>query len=293
MRDGATYPDGDMLNEKSLSAKKFLYLSRFIHENYGIKVPDSKKVMIEARLFRRMRDAGHRTIDEYLDYAFSQDGKIHELVNLVDAITTNKTDFFREPAHFDILCNKIIPRIMSQKVFSTSSRLRVWSAACSTGEEAYTIAMVLSEFAKERMSFRYDILASDLSTRVLRKAHRALYREDQIKDIPQELRRKYLWRSKDRTLELIKIDDQLRNAVTFRRINLMNDDFGIQKKMHIIFCRNVMIYFTKKDQERLVHKFSKVLDDDGFLVLGHSENLAGLNIPFVQVMSTIYQKKKL
>jgi len=280
-----------MLNKESFSAKHFSNLARFIQENYGIKVPDSKKVMIESRLRRRMRQVGYCSIDEYLDYAFSPDGRHHELVNLVDVITTNKTDFFREPSHFDILCNKILPRIMSRKSFSTFSTLKVWSAACSTGEEPYTLAMVLSEFAERRGGLRYDILASDLSTRVLKKAHSALYSEDQVKDIPITLRGKYLLRSKDRALELVKINDQLRNTVTFRRINLMVDDFGIREKMHIIFCRNVMIYFTKEDQERLVKNFSKVLADEGFLFLGHSETLATLNIPFIQVMPTIYQKK--
>jgi len=290
-KGGVFYSDGDTLTRESFSAEHFLNLARFIQGNYGIKVPDSKKLMIESRLRRRMRQVGQGSIDEYLDYAFSQDGRRHELINLVDAVTTNKTDFFREPAHFDILCNDILPRVMSRNTFCNFSTIRVWSAACSTGEEPYTLAMVLNEFAERKGGVKFDILASDLSTRVLKKAHSALYREEQIKDIPVIMRGKYLLKSKDRALELVKINDQLRKMVTFRRINLMVDDFGIREKMHIIFCRNVMIYFTKEDQERLVNKFSKILDDGGFLFLGHSETLAALDIPFVQVMPTVYQKK--
>jgi len=279
------------LSKETFSGKHFQNLSSFIQDNYGIKMPDSKQVMLESRLRRRMRQTGYDSIDDYLEYVFSPEGRRDELVHMVDTVTTNKTDFFREPVHFTILCDQIIPRIIAGKAFSGSSRLRIWSSACSTGEEPYTLAMVLHEFAERNGSLRYSILASDLSTRVLKIAHRAVYNEEQIQDIPLRLREKYLLRSKDRSLGLVQIREHLRESVTFRRINLMADDFDLREKMHIIFCRNVLIYFAKNAQERLMHKFADLLEPGGFLFIGHSESLAGMEVPFTSVAQTVYQKK--
>ncbi|RJX35976.1 MAG: protein-glutamate O-methyltransferase CheR [Desulfurivibrio sp.] len=274
-----------------MSPKLFRHLARFIQDNYGIKMPDSKKVMLEARLRRRMRQIGYDSIGDYLDYVFSPDGRRNELVHMIDHVTTNKTGFFREPVHFPFLCDQIIPRITGSRNFSGSSILKVWSAACSTGEEPYTLAMVINEFAEQKGALRFSILASDLSTRVLKIASQGVYTEEQIQDIPLRLREKYLLRSKDRGLRLVQMGEMLRGAVTFRRINLMDDDFGIQEKMHIIFCRNVLIYFEKQKQQRLVHKFADQLEPQGFLFIGHSESLAGLEVPFVSMAQTVYQKK--
>lgn len=279
------------MSKETFSTKHFRHLSRFIQDNYGIKMPDSKQVMLESRLRRRMRQTGYSSIGDYLDYVFSPEGRRKELVHMVDTVTTNKTDFFREPVHFTILCDRIIPRITAGRNFSGSAKLRVWSSACSTGEEPYTLAMVLHEFAEKNGSLPYSILASDLSTRVLKIAHRGVYNEDQIKEIPLRLREKYLLRSKDRALGLVQIREQLRESVTFRRINLMDDDFNIKEKMHIVFCRNVLIYFEKNEQERLMHKFADLLEPGGFLFIGHSESLTGMEVPFVSVAQTIYQKK--
>jgi len=279
-----------MVNKETFSPQKFLTLSRFIQDNYGIKMPMGKKTMLESRLRRRMLQVGYSSIDQYLDYVFSSEGTKNELVNMVDVITTNKTDFFREPHHFDILANKIIPHITASRFFTPSSFLRVWSSACSSGEEPYTLAMVLTELAENNGGLKFSILASDLSTRVLRKAHSGVYKEEQIAEIPQRFRKKYLLRSKESSLGLVQMGAALRKAVTFRRINLMDDDFAIKDKFHIIFCRNVLIYFQKDEQERLMLKFSKQLEPGGFLFIGHSESLLGMDIPFDQVEPTVYRK---
>jgi len=282
---------GYRLSKETFSANHFRHLARFIQDNYGIKMPDSKQVMLESRLRRRMRQAGFSSIEDYLDYVFSPQGRREELVHMVDTVTTNKTDFFREPVHFTILCDRIIPRITAGRAFTGPAKLKVWSSACSTGEEPYTLAMVLQEFAEKNGALHYSILASDLSTRVLKIAQRGVYNEDQIQDIPLGLREKYLLRSKDRALRLVQIREHLRESVTFRRINLMDDDFNIPEKMHIIFCRNVLIYFEKNEQERLMHKFAGLLEPGGFLFIGHSESLASMDVPFASVAQTIYQKK--
>ena len=279
-----------MKSKETLSNKTFLELARFIQGKYGIKMPASKKVMLESRIRRRMRQIGYNCIDEYLKYVFSGAGKKHELINMVDFITTNKTDFFREPAHFDILATKAIPQIISSQLFSSSCTLNVWSSACSSGEEAYTLAMVLSEVAEKNERFKFNILASDLSTRVLKKACQGIYSEELIDDIPMTFREKYLLKSKNRALQLVQIQKHLRKRVTFRRINLMAEDFGIKDKMHIIFCRNVLIYFQKEEQQRLMVKFARQLEPGGFLFIGHSESLSGMDVPFCQVVPTIYKK---
>ncbi|HIJ79371.1 MAG: protein-glutamate O-methyltransferase CheR [Desulfobulbaceae bacterium] len=270
------------------STNKILELSQFIETNYGIKMPASKKVMLESRLRRRMRQVGYTSIAEYLDFVFSSEGKRHELGNMVDAITTNKTYFFREPKHFDILVAKVIPQIISSGF--TPSPLRVWSSACSSGEEPYSIAMMLGELAEDNHRLKFNILASDLCTKVLKKACRAVYNEEEIKDIPLYYRKKYLLKSKESALGLVQVAEHLRNMITFRRINLMADDFGVKKRMHVIFCRNVLIYFQKDQQERLILKFGRQLEPGGFLFIGHSESLVGMNVPFCQVLPTVYQK---
>ena len=279
-----------MLDNETLSTKQFSRLATFVQENYGIRLPDAKKLMIEARLRRRLKWSGFQTFTEYLDHVFSPAGQGGELIHMVDAITTNKTDFFREPSHFDILCKEILPNLLAAKTFIGGSILRIWSAACSSGEEPYTLAMVLSEFAERTPGFRFRIYASDISTKVLKQAYRGVYREDQISAIPLHLRQKYFLRSKDRHLELVQVNECLRRMVTFQRINLMDDNFGLKERIHIIFCRNVMIYFDKDSQERLIGKFHKQMVPGGHLFIGHSESLSGMPVPFTLIAPTVYKR---
>ncbi len=273
-----------------LSERRFEALARFIQDNYGIKMPRSKKVMVEARLRRRMGQAGFQGLEQYLDYVFSPDGQRRELVHMVDIITTNKTEFFREPSHFELLRDQILPRCTAEGLGRRSSPLRLWSAACSSGEEPYTLAMVLREFAEGHAPFHFEILASDVSSRMLHKAVNGVYSEEEVAAIPMPFRHKYLLRSKDRQLALVQVDEALRRLVTFRRINLMADDFRIRGRLHVIFCRNVLIYFSKEDQASLVRRFWRCLAPGGYLFVGHSESLAGLDAPFSSVATTVYRR---
>lgn len=278
------------MDKQTLSARQFTHLASFIQENYGIKLPDAKKLMIEARLRRRLRSTGFENFTRYLDHVFSPDGQAGELIHMVDAITTNKTDFFREPSHYDYLCRQVLPKLLSRESFSGASPLRIWSAACSSGEEPYTLAMVLSEFAEQSGGFHYQIHASDISTKVLKKASCGVYREEQVAGIPLRLRQKYLLRSKDRHLALVQVNDCLRRQVSFQRINLMDADFGLREKMHIIFCRNVLIYFGKDRQEQLIGRFHRQMLPGGFLFIGHSESLGGMGVPFAVTTPTVYRR---
>lgn len=276
----------------AMNRAEFQRLSAFIESEYGIKLPPDKQTMLEARLRKRLRALGMSSFAEYCAYVFeSHDGE-DEFVFMMDAVTTNKTDFFREPAHFEHLVRTILPDMITKRGTGLAQPLMIWSAGCSTGEEPYTLAMVLAEFTRHYpgIQFEYVILATDLSTRVLYIAQRGVYDEQRIQPIPSDLRRLYLLRSRERKRGLVRIIPELRARVRFRRLNLMEDNFGFREPMDIIFCRNVIIYFDRPTQERLINNFHRHLCPGGYIFMGHSETLNGLNVPFKQVAPTIYQK---
>lgn len=271
--------------------KIFQQFSSFIYDQVGIQLPPSKKTMLEARLQKRLKAHTFDTFEEYGQFVFSTQGQQSELVHLIDVVTTNKTDFFREPGHFDFLTQTALPSIIGKRDRSPANPVRIWSAGCSSGEEPYTLAMVASEFNDEQGDFHFSILASDISTRILETARKAIYPEDRTDDIAMYLKKKYLLRSRDRQRSLIRICPELRAKIAFKRINFMDDDFGLREKMDIIFCRNVVIYFDKSTQQTLMQKFHHQLRPGGYLFLGHSETLNGINVDFKAVGSTVYQKK--
>ncbi|MBE0617407.1 MAG: methyltransferase domain-containing protein, partial [Proteobacteria bacterium] len=201
---------------------------------------------------------------------------------------TNKTDFFREPQHFEYLVRAALPELVR-----TGAGLRrpvaVWSAGCSTGEEPYTLAMVLAEVAESLPGVRYLILATDISTAVLHKAQQAVYEEERILPVAAPLRKKYLLRSRDRTRSLVRVAPELRQHVRFRMLNFMDGSFGLRESMDVIFCRNVMIYFDRETQEALLNRFCRHLAPGGYVFLGHSETINGLQVPLTQVAPTIYR----
>ena len=273
----------------ALSEKTFGRFSSLIYDEVGIMLPSAKKIMLEARLNKRLRAGGFRTFDDYADFVFSAAGREKELVSLIDVVTTNKTDFFREPGHFDYLAKVAIPTLIDSHEAGFKSPFKIWSAGCSSGEEPYTMSMVLSEFAATRPGFRASILATDISTAVLAKAKNAVYSEESVEAIPLGLKKKYLLKSKDKNKLLVRIAPQQRAMITFQRLNFM-EEFGMREHMDVIFCRNVIIYFDKPTQERLLNRFHRQLVSGGYLFLGHSETISGLNVPLKPVASTVYRK---
>lgn len=265
----------------SLSLKDFSRLKDFIYSQCGINITDVKRTMLEARLQKRLKTLNMPSFSSYCDYLFSREGIENELIQMIDVVTTNKTDFFREPAHFQYLTEKALPEILRN--FGKQKTISVWSAGCSSGEEPYTLAMVLKEFG-----CNFHILATDISTRVLEKAKLAIYEEDKISPIPIELKKKYLLKSKDPNRKLYRIAGDLRDKINFRRLNFMDGDFGFREKMDIIFCRNVIIYFDKITQERLLNRFCDYLAPHGYIFMGHSETLFGMDVPLKQVAPTVY-----
>jgi chemotaxis protein methyltransferase CheR len=270
-----------------MNERTFERFSEFIKTELGIKMPASKKTLLEARLQKRLRELCMGSHDEYCEYLFSAAGMEEELANLVDVVTTNTTDFFREPKHFDLLTSTVLPELYARR--GSARNVNIWSAGCSSGEEPYTLAMVLSEFGRVNPGFTFSILATDISTQVLRMAVRAVYPESKIEPIPPECRKRYLLRSKDRTRKMVRINQETRHHVRFRRLNFM-EEFTFDGQLDIIFCRNVVIYFDRQTQEMLFSRFCRKLAPGGYLFIGHSESLSGMDLPLELVAPTVYRR---
>jgi chemotaxis protein methyltransferase CheR len=278
--------------DSRMTDRDFSRLSIFIEKEYGIKLPFAKKTMLEGRIRKRLLALRLGSFSQYCDYLFSTQGVEDEIVHMVNVVTTNKTDFFREPNHFEFLVQSALPALIAHSGSGVGKTFMAWSAGCSTGEEPYTLAMVLAEFGEKLPGLRFDfrVVATDISTRVLEKAKRAVYGEERIEPIPMALRKKHLLRNKDRALCLIRIAPEIRTLVKFRRVNLLDQEFGFREDLDIIFCRNVLIYFDREKQEKVLGKMYRLLGPGGYLFLGHSETISGLDIPFIPVAPTIYQK---
>jgi len=277
--------DTSLLMAIQLSEPVFLRLAQIITTDLGIKMHKAKRTTIQNRLQRRLRELKLRSFEEY--EAFLCLHGAEERHHFYEAVTTNKTDFFREPAHFDYLRNVVLPEFGS-----APGPFKIWSAACSTGEEPYTLAMVLAEFSRHRDSYlSYAILATDVSEQVLEHGRQGVYRQALIAPIPLELRSLYLVASKDRTKALVRIAAPLRSRVKFHFLNLMDADYRVKDRFQAIFLRNVMIYFDVPTQQAVVRKLCRNLVPGGYLFIGHSESLNSLDVPVTLVRPSIYRNE--
>lgn len=273
-------------HQDELSARNFARLSAFIHAYSGIKMPTTKQTMLEGRLRRRMRIYGHTNLNDYCRFLFEDGGLEAETVHLIDVVTTNKTEFFREPSHFDFLETTGLPALSSGR----RKPIRIWSAAASIGAEAYTLAMVLEDFVADRPGLDYTILATDICTDVLEKGVAGRYPESMIEPVSMARRRQYLMQSKDRSAGEVRIRPQLRSKVAFGRLNLMEEVYPVDRDIDIIFCRNILIYFDKPTQAKVLSRLCDHLVPGGYLFLGHSESIVGLDLPVRQVANTVFRK---
>jgi chemotaxis protein methyltransferase CheR len=265
---------------EALSSREFDEISRLAFETAGIDLRDGKQELVQARLGKKIREGKFGSFQEYYRHV-QADESGDELVALLDALTTNFTSFLREPAHFDFLRKTILPSLRGQ--------IRIWSAACSTGEEPYTIVFsILEELGMPALS-RISLLASDISTRVLAKAKRGAYLAESFKQCPPDWPRKYMLRGLGRSEGWYMVKPALRRLIEFRRLNLM-EQFHPPQLFHVIFCRNVMIYFNKETQAKLVNRFAGCLQPGGYLLIGHSESLSGLKHPYEQIKPATYRK---
>ena len=272
--------------EDRISDRNFSRLASFIYDYSGIKMPPSKRTMLEGRLRRRLRVTGHGTFDDYCAFLFNENGLDTETVYLIDAVTTNKTDFFREPNHFDFLARHVLPNY--ERTFGP--KFRVWSSACSTGAEPYTIAMLLEQHIEPAMNANYRILATDLSTEVLETARRGIYPREMVLPVPPAMRQKYALPHVDPNRHEVRIHPKLRSRVGFARLNLMDDEYKVGDPMQVIFCRNVLIYFDKQTQQKVLTRLCDNLVPGGYLFIGHSETVTGFSLPIKQVANTVFQK---
>ena len=269
-----------------LSARNFTRLAEYIYAYSGIKMPSSKKSMLEGRLRRCVRGARLQSLNEYCTYLFDQGGLEAESVKIFDAVTTNKTDFFREPAHFDFLVSTVLPALVA----AGRTKIKLWSSASSTGAEAYTLAMVLEEFSRTHKKIDYSMLCTDLSTKVLKQAHEAIFSREVIEPVPTALRQRYLMRAIDKQRDEVRVIPDIRAKHSFARVNLMDETYSVARDMDIIFCRNVLIYFDKKTQEEVLRRLCGHLRVGGYLFLGHSESLSGIDLPVKAVANTVFQR---
>lgn len=271
-----------------LSLEDFNKLSSFIYKESGIKMPQVKRIMLQSRLQKRLKELNMTSFKDYCEYVFSREGLNSEIIHMLDVVSTNKTDFFREPVHFDFLTTNVLPEFINS---SKSNKLfKVWSAGCSSGEEPYTIALVLYEFFENYPSYNYSILGTDISTKILQNALNAVYKEDKIECIPLDLKRKHLLKSKDRSNPTVKIGPHLRSKVRFDRVNFMDDYYNIPDYFDVVFCRNVLIYFDRETQESVINKICTKILPGGYFFLGHSESILNMSVPLRQIKPTIFQR---
>ncbi|MDX2111417.1 MAG: CheR family methyltransferase [Verrucomicrobiota bacterium] len=270
----------------TLTEKSFNRFRDYIVRELGIKMPLGKLPMLQSRLQRKLRQSGFGSIEAYQDYLFELPESAPEWLEFINLVTTNKTDFFREPKHFDYLVRTALPSMSNGDAWLA----KVWCAGCSSGEEPYTLAMVLANYATP--GFDFSILATDVSTNVLEHAAQAIYEETKVAPVPAEFRQRYLMRSKERTRALVRIVPELREKVRFKRLNFMAPDYGIRDTFDIIFFRNVMIYFDRPTQQQVLTKLCQQLRPGGYLFVGHSESLVGYNLPVTQVTNAAFRKTR-
>jgi chemotaxis protein methyltransferase CheR len=281
--------DQHTISKEKLSDADFKRLSEFIYKNYGIKMPNEKRTMLEGRLMKRLRAHQIKSFAEYCDYVFSPEGMEKEVIHMINVVSTNKTDFFREPTHFEFLYDTVLPEFHQE---NKGEQIKVWSSASSSGEEPYTIAMAISEFARQLGSpFPYHVLGTDISSDILEKAQLGIYKDERIRDLPRTYKKRYFMANRDPQKKLVRVVPELRRNASFMRVNLMDTTYAINEKFHVIFCRNVLIYFDRPTQEAVINKLCNHLVPGGYFFLGHSESATGMQVPLTPLKPTIFRRK--
>jgi chemotaxis protein methyltransferase CheR len=265
-----------------LTQAQFEEISDLIYRLCGLNLHTGKEVLVKARLAKRLRALSFKSFNEYVRY-IENDKSGRELSIMVDSLTTNKTSFFRESQHFEFLRTTLVPKWLAR-----GGKIRIWSAGCSTGEEPYTLAIVLSESIPRIDRVDVRILATDISTRVLESAKRGVYSEETLRDVPAGLVQKYFdcTRSKPTVYE---VKPELKSMIRFARLNLM-EEWPMHGPFDAVFCRNVMIYFDKPTQQNLIQRYWSILAPDGHMFVGHSESLTATSHDFRYVQPAVYVK---
>ncbi len=272
----------------NISDKEFKLLSELVYERSGINLTDKKKALLRARLNKVVKEElGLNSFKEYYEYILS-DKTGESITQLLDKISTNHSYFFRESGHFDFLTNGALQEILTNKRNENSNSLKIWCAGCATGEEPYTLAMVLKEyFNKEIINWDVKILATDISYPALTQSQNGIYQKEKIDPIQPLYRNKYFKKYDD---EKYQIDENLKKMILFKRLNLMDENYPFKGKFDIIFCRNVMIYFDKITKDSLINKFYRYLNNQGYLFIGHSESISRETTPLKYIKPSVYKR---
>jgi len=270
-----------------LKNSDFEKISRLVYEQCGIYLHEGKKELVKARLSKRLRAGSYKSFTDYYHYVTTEEGT-EELISMIDSISTNLTSFFREESHFIRLRLIILSIIEKSGQRGIKNSFSIWSAGCSTGEEPYTLAITVKE-AVEHYPFETSILATDISTKVLKVGEAGVYAQEKTRGIAPPILKKYFQMGTGQSAGYVRVKSELKKMITFQRFNLM-DRFHAHNNFDIIFCRNVMIYFDKKTQNILVNKFYDSLKNGGYFFVGHSESLTGLKHQFNYVEPSVYVK---
>jgi chemotaxis protein methyltransferase CheR len=275
--------------EYNLTEADFRRISEMVYRHCGINLHEGKKELVRARIAKRLRQCGFDSLSNYLDYVLA-DGSGHEFAMLIDAMSTNLTSFYREPDHFQYLAEMALPEVLRRKQARQESRIRLWSAGCSTGEEPYTLAMTLFDAIGDPGRWDIKILATDISTHVLAVAREGVYSKARLDSLPPGYRQRFFRLCNVAGEKGFAVAPELRQVICFNHLNLM-ENWPFTGPFDFIFCRNVMIYFDKPTQQRLINRFWDMLAPEGVLFTGHSESLTGIEHRFQYIRPTIYGKR--
>lgn len=280
-----------VLSEVTISDQEFRLFQDLVKAHTGIALTEHKRNLVCSRLGKRLRALGLASFRTYYDYLSAEAGQV-ELEHFVNAITTNKTDFYREKPHFDFLEQELVPAWKARAARTGERRIRIWSAGCSSGEEPYTLAITLRKTIENLPAWDVRILASDIDTEVLGRAMQGVYSAERVAEIPRSVLERCFLQGTGAHDGLVQVIPEVRNLITFRRMNLLEPQWPIRTLFDCIFCRNVIIYFDKPTQRRLMERFAAYLKDDAYLFLGHSESLYGMSDEFTLLRNTIYRKRE-
>lgn len=279
------------LHLDSLAPRDFQRLAAFIEQACGIRMPPSKKTLVEGRLRRRARALGLECLDDYCQGLFDEGWLEHEAVHIIDAITTNKTEFFREEPHFEVFRRLVTQDLAARsRLVGGQRQFKAWSAACSTGAEPYSIAMVLDDIRQQHPGFGFKVLATDICTSVLEQARAAVFPAEMAMAVPENLRRRYFLRARNPAAGTVRLTPEIRQSAHFGRLNLMDERYPIAGDMDVIFCRNVLIYFDRQRQKAVLERLCRHLKVGGYLFISHTETAAGMDLPLRQVAVAVHQR---
>jgi chemotaxis protein methyltransferase CheR len=265
-----------------LKPVEFDQIRKLAYEHFGLDLHNGKQSLVATRLGKILRELGLKSFQAYYDYVKADRSGV-ALEAMVDQLTTNHTSFFREPRHFELLRKTVYPRLRAR------SQIHIWSAACSSGEEPYSIAMSLLEEAPQEAGYKVRIKATDISTRVLEKAKRGVYPADRFNEIPLATLQRYLLKGQNASANSYRFKDEVRSMIDFGHLNLM-EQLPDGYRCSVIFCRNIMIYFDKPTQQNLVQRLSEHIEDGGYLFIGHSESLNNISHGLEYVSPATYRK---